>query len=394
MTQGMTPSEQFVASLCERSFLKLWTHPNPKGKNGKELCDCLVVCGPHIAIISVKENAYRDTGDRTGWERWTRVAIDKSADQIWGAQRWLESVEQVTRKDGRVITLPPHGTRKYHRVAVALGANGQVPLKWGKLGTGFIHVCDEKTLLATFSALDTITDFVNFLKASEKLANRSDLLFMGGIEDLVALYILSDGSFDNVQTQGGKGLITIGDDLWRELLKSDEFKKQQEDFEESRAWDNLIEHYAEDLLTDGIFDMFSKSVSTNEMALVTMALQPRENRAVLARALLELLKQPELKLAARAVQGANGCAFVLATGSSADREARSKELALRCFVVRGRIPGIHTVVGISTDRPGTSTIGYSSDIVYLHKPEWSDEDEKAAQGIQNDLGYFKRLQRN
>ena len=112
---------------------------------------------------------------------------------------------------------------------------------------------------------------------------------------------------------------------------------------------------------------------------------------MLADSLLEFLKKPELKLAARTVQGANGCAFVFAAGSSAVREARSKELALRCFVVRGRMPNTHTVVGISTDRPGTGTIGYSSDIVYLHMPEWSDENERAAQGIQNDLGYFKQL---
>jgi hypothetical protein len=79
MIHGLTPSEKFVTSLCERSFLRLWTHPNPKGKNNKELCDCLVVCGPHIVIISVKENEYKDTGDETGWERWQRDAIENQS---------------------------------------------------------------------------------------------------------------------------------------------------------------------------------------------------------------------------------------------------------------------------------------------------------------------------
>jgi hypothetical protein len=65
-----TPSERFVAELCHRAFLRLWTHPSPKGKKDKELCDCLVVCGPHIIIVSVKEIQYRDTGNRTGWDRW------------------------------------------------------------------------------------------------------------------------------------------------------------------------------------------------------------------------------------------------------------------------------------------------------------------------------------
>lgn len=131
MSQGVTPSEKFVTSLCQKSFLKLWTHPNPKGKNDKELCDCLVVCEDDIVIISVKENEYKDTGDTTGWERWQKAAIEKSASQIWGAERWLGTVDSFTRHDGRVVTLPDKSKRRYHRISVSLGAQGHVPLKWG-----------------------------------------------------------------------------------------------------------------------------------------------------------------------------------------------------------------------------------------------------------------------
>ena len=77
MNAGLTPSECLVNDLSTSSFMRLWTHPNPVGKGGKELCDCLVVCGPHI-IISVKEIEFRDTGDTVGWERWQKAAIDKS----------------------------------------------------------------------------------------------------------------------------------------------------------------------------------------------------------------------------------------------------------------------------------------------------------------------------
>lgn len=72
MSQGLTESEKFVASISERAFLRLWTHPNPVGKKGKELCDCLIVCGNHIIIISVKYIQYKDTGDIAGWKRWTK----------------------------------------------------------------------------------------------------------------------------------------------------------------------------------------------------------------------------------------------------------------------------------------------------------------------------------
>ncbi len=52
LTQGLAPSEEFVNKLCKKSFLKLWTHPNPKGKKDKELCDCLIVCGIHIETFA------------------------------------------------------------------------------------------------------------------------------------------------------------------------------------------------------------------------------------------------------------------------------------------------------------------------------------------------------
>lgn len=392
MSTGKTPSERFVTSLCERAFLRLWTHPNPKGKKGKELCDCLIVCGPHVVIISVKDNKYRETGHTTGWERWTKAAIDKSISQILGAERWLETIDILERSDGRKVSLPERSERRYHRIAVALGAHGEVPISWGDSGKGFVHVCDEYSTGALFLALDTITDFVEFLSATEALVNSGVLPLFdgGGIEDLVALYILQGRSFKfDAEEAGRPDVLVIHNDLWSGYVASDEVVKMQEEFKDSYIWDRLIDHFANDLLTGGMFDMHSKGVTDNELALITMALQPRMSRAVLGMSLKEFLENRDLASAARVVEGYLNVAFVFTLGSSADREFRARELALRCLVVRGRFPGVQTVVGIATDRPGTSSVGYSSDIVYLHMPEWTDKDENDVAGIQKELGYFK-----
>jgi hypothetical protein len=238
VTHGLTPSERFVTDLSGRSFLRLWTHPNPKGKKGKELCDCLVVCGPHIVIISVKENDYKDTGDSTGWERWVKAAIEKSASQIWGAERWLDTVDGVVRHDGRTITLPQKSERKYHRVSVSLGGQGQVPIKWGDFGNGFVHVSDEHSVGVVFSALDTITDFVEFLTASEALVSGGThpLFAGGGIEDLVALY-LSHGRSFNIAPESDKqpDVLIIHNDLWSGFSASKEFKEMKADLSRSYA---------------------------------------------------------------------------------------------------------------------------------------------------------------
>lgn len=391
---GQTPSERMVTRLCQQSFLKLWTHPNPKGKHGKELCDCLIVCGPHIVIISVKDSKYRATDDETGWKRWAKTSIEKSAAQISGAERWLRSVDKIERHDGRVIWLPDRTNRKYHRVSVALGGRGQVPLQWGDFGRGFVHVCDEHSIGSFFAALDTITDFVEFLSASETLVRSDTHLHFdgGGVEDLIALYLLNGRSFD-LKSSGRQShdVLVLSDDLWQGLVKSEEFENMQTEFKNSYIWDRLIDHFADDLLSGGIFDMHSKEISNNEMALVTMALEPRRNRLVISEAFLEFLQKQELNSAARVVQGRGGNAFVFTVGSSDDREFRAQALALRCLVVRGRLPNTHTVVGIATDRPGVSTSGYSSDIVYIHMTEWTREDERCVLGISDDLGYFKNV---
>lgn len=58
---------------------------NPKGKNGKELCDVLIVCDPDIIILSVKEIELTNSGDiSVDWSRWQK----KSNRRILWANLW------------------------------------------------------------------------------------------------------------------------------------------------------------------------------------------------------------------------------------------------------------------------------------------------------------------
>jgi hypothetical protein len=105
----MNASEELVFRLCQRSFLSLWSYANPLSKPGKELCDLLVVCNPDIVLFSVKDVAYKSSGEDTtkGWERWRRRAIEDSVKQLYGAERWLQNADRVIRSDGSPgIALP------------------------------------------------------------------------------------------------------------------------------------------------------------------------------------------------------------------------------------------------------------------------------------------------
>lgn len=386
MSEGLTASEKFVNSICERAFLNLWTHPNPIGKKGKELCDCLIVCGNHIVIISVKDIKYKDTGDKAGWKRWTKAAIDKSASQIWGAERWLNSSVEFTRHDGRQVELPLKENRIVHRISVSLGAQRKIPTQSGDLGNGIVHVCDEFSLGAIFGLLDTITDFVSFLTEVEDLIKRANIIFSGGgIEDLLAIYLLNNYSFPYEEAD----LLIIDDTIFKGFIDSDDYKSMQESYKDSYFWDKLIEHFIGDLLTDGMFEYGANQVTDSQHALIQMALQPRSHRANLVDAFSEFLQKPELKIAARVVLAHQNTAFVFHLGPSSDREARVQELGLRCLVVRGRLPDVKTVVGISRDNLGPSVVGYSHDIVYVDIPEWDNDFEEQVNKIQKELGYFE-----
>ena len=186
-------------------------------------------------------------------------------------------------------------------------------------------------------------------------------------------------------------MLVIDDTIFKGFIDSNEYKSLQKDLKKSYIWDNLIIHYTEDLLTEGMVDYASGEVTTKQLALIQMALQPRYYRVILADAFIDFLEKPELNIASRVAMGYNNTAFVFLIGSGADRKARVQELGMRCLVVRGRLPNVKKVVGIATNRPGTpSKDGYSSDIVYIDIIEWSVECENQVNRIQKELKYFKK----
>src|SRR5262245_23047743 len=96
--EGVNAAEKYLAHLCEKNFLSLWSYPGvyrdegkpQNGGHGKEICDLLVVFGEHIIIFSDKHCQLQDSGDaQRDWQRWFKKAIQKSAEQAWGAERWI-----------------------------------------------------------------------------------------------------------------------------------------------------------------------------------------------------------------------------------------------------------------------------------------------------------------
>jgi hypothetical protein len=382
----MTASEEFVARLCQRTFLSPWSTANPRGKQaGKELCDVLVVCDPDVIIISVKEIEYKETEDiRTGMDRWTSKAVNASAKQIYGAERLLRKLDRVTDKDGAGwLFLPSAERRRDHRIAVALGSKGEIPLAEGRNPKGFIHILDEQSVSTLLNELDTVTDFVDYLVRTEAFLKNTQVV-VPGLENFLALYLHNGRSFPD-----GADLLIVHDDMWNEISARDEFNRRKEADLDSYFWDNLIEHIVHEhdpALTQSHGFVNDPNPEIEQVTRI-MARENRFNRRLLARAFKEFHKGKKSR--SRVVQSPSGVVYVyLATPRSQDRVLRSRELLGRMFIARGMIKTARTVIGIATEEHEESA-GFSIDTAAYIKEEWTAEDQAQMEEMQRETGAFQ-----
>ena len=57
-SEGVTSTERTLADICENTFLKLWSYPNPCKDNGKELCDLIAVFDNSVFIFLIEQNFF------------------------------------------------------------------------------------------------------------------------------------------------------------------------------------------------------------------------------------------------------------------------------------------------------------------------------------------------
>jgi hypothetical protein len=206
-------SERYLTELAKRSFLKLWTLPNPYRSPGKELADLLVVFGNDIIVFSDKASTFDGKNASHGWVRWYRTTIDESIKQLAGAARILKNSTASLYVDRRAtqrlqFDLPESADRRLHLIAVARpehdptvtpvgwqplmyadrGQSSPVPFEVGRCDADghFVHVFDGQTLDLLLMHLDTAPDFICYLESRENaLCGRERVTFSE--PDLLAL---------------------------------------------------------------------------------------------------------------------------------------------------------------------------------------------------------------
>lgn len=384
-SSALNSSEEFVQYLCRRTFLSMWCMANPRGKETrKELCDLVVVCDPDVIVISVKEVEYKETPDiTTGMDRWTARAVHASVRQIFGAERLLKRIDRVTAADGTEwLPLPDTQRRRVHRLAIAFGSRDKIPIADANPEKGFVHVLDEQALTILMTELDTITDFVQFLRATESFLQKTQVV-APGLEQLLALYLHNGRNYPE-----GSDLLILSDDMWSGISTRDEFRRRKDADEPSYFWDQLIEMISAEHDPDltgshGAADDQSPSV---ERMVRIMARENRFARRLLAKSFMEFHRGKGVR--SRVVQSPSGVVYVfLVRPHEHDRTARRNELMARMFIARGMHQNATTVVGIATEEYDPAK-GFSIDSAAYVKPDWTDEDEVRMQEMKRATGAF------
>lgn len=433
--EGITDAERYLAKLCKRSFLSMWSYPRVFKEKGKELCDLFVVFENHVLIFSDKNCRFNDAGDvNLAWSRWFKKAVQKSAEQVWGAERWIKTFPDRLFLDSRCripfpINLPDPKKATFHRIVVAhdasracrekLGGSGSLMLHSGLVGDlhqnmpftigqidparGYVHVFDDTTLHIVMSTLDTITDFVAYLTKKEKFLTSKRMIHAAGEEELLAIYLRklnAVGEHDFVIDRNYDAL-AFEEGLWEAFVRSPERQAQIESNRISYSWDKLIEKFAFYAMTGTQYFTSGRPLREQETVFRFLAREPRTRRRMLAISLHEVLKKSidsTAPYSARVHQSTEPgfphyvFLFLKRKPSLSDdeyRKVRMNLLSNYCFVAKLRFPEATDIIGIASEAGLPPQ--RSEDLMYLDASRWTPKDQAKAKEVQDRFGLLRNV---
>jgi hypothetical protein len=441
--EGVTPAERYLAKLCKRSFLSMWSYPGvfrdqgrPGGRgDGKEVCDLLVIFENHVIVFSDKDCRFGSGADlQVEWPRWFKKAVLGSAKQVWGAERWIREFPKRLFLDRKCtvpfpINLPDPANATFHLVVVAhdvsrafrerFGGSGSlmidtslvgdlhfshIPFVVGRLDIGktYVHVFDDTTLNVVMATLDTITDFTAYLTKKEQFLSGSRVIFAAGEEELLAVYLrkLNESGEHDFVIDGDYDVISFDEGFWETFVQSPERRAQIEKDRISYAWDALIEKFAFYAMTGTQYFTTGRPLREQEVVFRFLAREPRLRRRMLATSLHEVLERSINAAAwsARVMQPLNPgfphyvFLFLKRKPGLTDeeyREVRKNLLSDYCNVTKLTHPQATDIIGIGSEA------GFpprrSEDLMYLDASDWSPAQEARAKEIQNRFGLLREV---
>ncbi|MDQ3692208.1 MAG: SEC-C domain-containing protein [Chloroflexota bacterium] len=450
-SEGINESEQYLKRLCDRTFLSLWSYPGvyrdqnkitPSG-DGKEVVDLLVVFGNNIILFSDRACKIPQTGNaHRDWSRWYRKAILRSAQQLWGAERWIHNYPDRLYMDRQCMVpfpleRPEFSVARFHRVLVAHDADraervasggqftlsirpdivgdahvlppqdGGIPFAVGQIdpAKGFIHVFGDDSLDSVMGELDTVTDFIAHLSDKEDLVATGKLEAAATERDLLADYLFPEARKEENRftVPDGSSRLQVPSGRWH-AFETDPYRKSRIKANKySYFWDHLIESTSKHILDGTQYYATEPGIQAGSQVLSLLAAETRTRRRHLAEAWLSFATsakyQPNMR-AVRAVAPGSGIGphyvFLLLSEElngvhSTDdyREARRGVLYGVCEVYAAKNPGAKDIIGIASEL-GRGAKG-SEDVAYLDAKKMTNAERADAVKLWAPLKFFENF---
>lgn len=304
-----------LAEFCERSFLKLWSYPNPFKDDGHELCDLLAVFGDYVFIFFDRANQLPEVPDKDPqvlWDRWKRNAVDRQVKTAHGAERYIQSGRPIFLEAKAItpfpLTINPQKAI-IHKIVVAHGAKeacerasdqnvyGSLAITYCETDGGStqpfhieidkrnpVHVFDSHNISIVLGELDTVSDFSKYLDEKLRAIARFDSLIYCGEEDLLGHYLLNYDKAANQHIIGTNrddvnGLM-VGEGEWHDFIKTELYKNTKNEDRISYFWDELIQRTCQNALNRTLRG--NADLLRGQSAIFEMVKEPRFIRRALA----------------------------------------------------------------------------------------------------------------
>jgi hypothetical protein len=433
---GVTATERMLADFCERSFLKLWSYPNPYKDDGHELCDLLAVFGDYVFIFFDRQKALPEVPDKDPqllWDRWKRNVIDRQVKTAHGAERYIRS--------GRPIYLDGKGTTPFplvidpqkaiiHKIIVAHGAKeacekaspqniyGSLAVSYGKTDGGPtqpfhieidkrdpVHILDSHNMPIILGELDTVSDFSAYLDEKLRAVSKFDYLSYCGEEDLLGHYLLNYNDASKSHVIGPKGEedingVMIGEGEWHGFIETGLYKNTKRVDRISYFWDELIQRTCQNSLNKTLSG--NSNILRGESAIYEMVKEPRFLRRGLAEKMLTAVERfPDTpSLFTRQVTFLpsylpnTGYVFLQLRAPEAlraesnYREKRQALLEIACGAAKNKFPQLVKVIGIGIDAPKFAGGINAEDFILMPCEIWTDEMREHYEAANEQLQFF------
>ncbi len=362
-------AEEIINQLACKSFLTEWCYLNPKGENGKEICDLLVVFDDTMLIIQIKDIKFTGNDDR-----YIRNAFEHPIKQLFGAERNLFTISknlELINPNGHKYTFNKGEITKIYRLVFSVG-DGEVPYNFIEMQKSKIIHTFDKSIEKILNELDTISDFCKYLKDKENLCFSKTMLEIVQFRevDMVGDYMYHNKSFSHLDSLD---MVIYDKGIWEKTTEDSVYQSKKNADKVSYFWDHLI-------------DCTNSCAEDNYREIARELSRPnRFYRRCLSEAFFSAHQIAEEKNREfRRVISILGTTYCfLFTPKDFRREYRKSILGSSCFVARDKYRKNIKVIGIATEIG--NDIVHSYDFVYLNMPIWSKENQIEAKRISKEF---------